>query len=148
MLDKLRSYFSTQKFMYIFIGFILLAIGYYVYSVYVTPKINPSYVENKEFEQEGPNKEVELYLFYTDWCPHCKVAKPEWDKLKDEFQEKGVNNTTIIFREVDCEQEKQVAEEFEVETYPTIKLIKNNEIIEYNAKPKYDTLVEFLHTTL
>ena len=59
-----------------------------------------------------------------------------------------MNNTTIIFREVDCEQEKQVAEEFEVETYPTIKLIKNNEIIEYNAKPKYDTLVEFLHTTL
>tara|TARA_Y100000780_G_scaffold232441_2_gene263936 strand:- start:638 stop:1042 length:405 start_codon:yes stop_codon:yes gene_type:complete len=134
--------------MYLFIGLMLLAVGYYVYNLYVTPKINPTYVENNEFSQEGPTKEVELYLFYTDWCPHCKVAKPEWNKLKDEFQERGVNNTTIIFREVDCEKEKKLAEEFGVEGYPTIKLVKDNEVIEYDAKPKYETLTEFLHTTL
>lgn len=148
MLDKLRGYLNTKTMMIALVAVLLLVVGYYVYSTYVTPKINPAYVENSEFVQEGPSKEVELFFFYTEWCPHCKSAKPEWNKLKSEYENKGINNTTIIFKEVDCDKEEKVADEFNVEGYPTIKLVKDSEIIEYNAKPKYDTLVEFLHTTL
>jgi protein disulfide-isomerase A1 len=148
MFEFLGAYFSKQ---YLFIALAVvafLAIGYYVYTSYVQPKINPAYIENNEFTQEGPPKEVELYFFYTEWCPHCKAAKPEWAKLKEEYEGKTINNTSIIFREVDCDKEEKVADEFNVEGYPTIKMVKDSEIIEYNAKPNYDTLVEFLHSTL
>ena len=37
---------------------------------------------------------------------------------------------------------------FKIEGYPTIKLIKNNEIIEYDAKPKKETIKTFLDTVL
>jgi len=128
---------------------LLLSIaGYYAYTQFVSPNIDPSYVENKEFVQDGPTKQVELFFFYTDWCPHCKTAKPEWHKFVEEYSDKTVNNTTIIFREIDCEKDEATANQFKVESFPTIKLVKDNEIIEYEAKTNYDTLVEFIHTTL
>ena len=34
------------------------------------------------------------------------------------------------------------------EGYPTIKLVDNNKIIEYDAKPELDTLHQFLNTSL
>lgn len=148
MLDKLKEFATTRNMIIALVAVLLLVVGYYTYVTYVTPKINPAYVENSEFMEKGPPKEVELFFFFTEWCPHCKAAKPEWNKLKTEYESKGINNTTIIFREIDCDKEEKIADEYGVEGYPTIKLIKGNEVVEYNAKPEYDTLVEFLHTTL
>lgn len=148
MIETLKEYLNKKYLMVALSVIFLIAVGYYSYIYYVQPKINPSYVENSEFVEEGPPKEVELFFFYTEWCPHCKTAKPEWHKVKEEYENKTINNTKIIFREVDCDKEEKIADEFNVEGYPTIKLIKNTEVIEYNAKPNYDTLIEFLHSTL
>jgi thioredoxin-like negative regulator of GroEL len=49
---------------------------------------------------------------------------------------------------VDCDKEAALAEKFNVQGYPTIKLVKGNQVIEYDAKPEKDTLMEFLHTSL
>ena len=43
---------------------------------------------------------------------------------------------------------KVVTTEFNVEGYPTIKLLKDGQIIEYDAKPSKDTLNQFLNTVL
>ena len=37
---------------------------------------------------------------------------------------------------------------YKIEGFPTIKLLKNGQIIEYDAKPSKTTLVEFLNTAL
>lgn len=147
-LSTIGKYFTRNNMMIALLVVVFIAVSYYVYTTYVQPSINPAYVENSEFVQEGPPKEAELYFFYTEWCPHCKNAKPEWAKLKDEYANKTINNTSIIFREVDCDKEEKIADEFNVDGYPTVKLVKNSEVIEYNAKPNYETLVEFLHSTL
>ena len=49
----------------------------YVYNYYISPKLDPSFVPNKEFvkEEEAPKK-ADLYFFYTEWCPHSKKSKP------------------------------------------------------------------------
>jgi len=49
---------------------------------------------------------------------------------------------------VNCEEDKQTADRFDVEGYPTIKLVYGNKVIEYDAKPDLDTLKEFLSTSL
>ena len=56
--------------------FTIIAIVFYYY---FTAK--PSYKANNEFTEEGvgQGKHAELMLFYVDWCPHCKTAKPVWD---------------------------------------------------------------------
>jgi thioredoxin-like negative regulator of GroEL len=61
---------------------------------------------------------------------------------------KTVNGIKINFFEVDCDSDPATAEKFNVKGYPTIKMLKGNQIIEYDAKPSKDTLTEFVNTTL
>lgn len=153
MLGMLKNGFSNMMsnkrlLIIIVLSAIFIGVSIYVYMTYITPKINPQYIENKEIQEEPGTKNAEIYLFYTEWCPHCKKAKPEWQKLKENYENKTINNYVIYFREVDCEKDEKTADEFNIEGYPTIKLIKDGQVIEYDAKPEYSTLEEFIHTTL
>lgn len=143
---------SYKNFAIILIlAIIFLVVAIYTYKRYISPKINPKYVENSEFLPEDTNKKTEvadLYFFYTTWCPHCKKSMPVWKSLKDEFDNKEFKGVTINFIEVDCDKDTALAEKFNVQGYPTIKLVKGNQIIEYDAKPSKDTLMEFLETSL
>ena len=91
-------------------------------------------------------------LFSVDWCPHCKKAKPIWEELKTEYENKTVNGYTIIFTDIDCTNEtpeiEKIITKYKIEGYPTIKLLKNGQVIEYDAKPSKATLEEFLNTVL
>ena len=126
-------------------GILLIVIAYFIYKNYLLNKIRPNYVENKEFINKNVDS-VELYFFYTDWCPHCKTAKPIWEDLKNTTN--MVNNVKINYIDVNCEKEKELAEKFSIEGYPTIKLVKDNQVIEYDAKPEKETLILFLNKFL
>ena len=124
---------------------LLIIIAYFIYKNYLLDKIKPNYVENKEFINKNVDS-VELYFFYTDWCPHCKSAKPIWEDLKNTTT--MINNVKINYIDVNCEKEKELAEKFSIEGYPTIKLVKDNQVIEYDAKPDKETLIIFLNKFL
>jgi len=160
--DKLSESLGTISKTKIVIIVVLLSVfigaTYYVYQYYVQPRLNPDFVPNKEFVSEysdsdaaasGPAK---IVYYYVKWCPHCKKATPEWQKVKEEFNGKDINGTEIIFEEVDCEKNAEStkrANTDKVTAYPTIKLHKaDNTIVEYNAKPEAATLKEFLNMTL
>ena len=91
-------------------------------------------------------------LFTVDWCPHCKTAKPEWEQLKAEYKDKKINGYKVIFTDIDCTKETAQVEKlmntYKIEGYPTIKLLKDGQVIDYDAKPTKDTLVKFLNTVL
>jgi thiol-disulfide isomerase/thioredoxin len=128
--------------------FIIIVI--YIYRSYVIPKLKPSYVANKEFHKSEDAKVAEVYYFFADWCPHCKSARPHWDRLKGEFEIKQVNGYKLHFIEVDCTDSESVRasemmDKYKVEGFPTIKLKKDGKVIEYNAKPNFETMSEFLH---
>ena len=73
---------------------------------------------------------------------------PVWQNLKSELDGKQMKGVTLSFIEVDCDKESGLAEKYNVQGYPTIKLVKGNQVIEYDAKPAKDTLMEFLNTSL
>ena len=134
--------------------FVILAI-YYYYN-HVSPKLKTSYHANAEgntgASSNGPTKQAELMLFYADWCPHCKTAKPIWNELKTQYQNKTINGYQVLFTEVNCTSEsaetEQMMNKYNIEGFPTIKLLKDGQIIEYDAKPTRETLNEFLNTVL
>ena len=37
------------------------------------------------------NKEVVIYFFHVDWCPHCKTAKPEWNNFSRKMDGNQIN---------------------------------------------------------
>jgi thiol-disulfide isomerase/thioredoxin len=138
------------------IGIVILftALGLFCYFYYFAPKINTKYSDNNEgsYTESTSGKNAELLFFYADWCPHCKAAKPIWNDLKSEYENKTINGYHIIFTEVDCSEETpevdKMMNQYNVEGYPTIKLLKDGQVIEYDAKPTKDTLTQFLNTVL
>ena len=147
--------FTNKKYIIV----LLLIIGIFItisivyYKRIVQPRLNNKYVANKEFLPENSTAQLSqppqatLYYFYTTWCPHCKTATPHWQSLQNET--KGViKGVEIVFKEVDCDQDTTMADKFKITGYPTIKLIYNNTIYNYDAKPDKDTLIQFLNSVL
>ena len=151
MLERLKSMGlslagNTQLLTILFLIAVLIVITLWVYKKYISPKLQTSYAPNKEYIKSETSKSVDLYLFYTEWCPHCKKAMPEWSNLKQSIGDSQVNGYDVNFIEVDCEKEKALADQFKVEGYPTIKMVKDGQTIEYDARPDTNTLIKFLQT--
>jgi thiol-disulfide isomerase/thioredoxin len=145
---------STTIMIIVAIIFFAVVAGVYYY-YYVSPQMNTKYKPNSEKIDSGSSgngNSAELLFFFADWCPHCKTAKPIWDDLKSEYENKTINGYKVIFTEVNCSEEsaevEKIMNKYNVEGYPTIKLLKDGQIIEYDAKPSKETLRQFLNTVI
>ena len=73
----------------------------------------------KQIEDAGQSGNLTLLIFYADWSPHY-----EWiDPVIHEFE-----NPINIIR-VNTEGDEKVAKEFDVDTVPSVILMKNNSIL-------------------
>lgn len=148
--NTIKNLMSNKKMI---IVILLIALFFmaaiYAYKTYAVPRINPDYVSNKEFiKGDGLNETADIYFFYTEWCPHCKKAKPEWQQFKNKIDSNKINGVKINFREVNCDEDQETANKFKVEGYPTIKLVYGNKVVDYDAKPQTDTLLQFVNASL
>ena len=141
---------DKRFFLVLGITVIFIIAALYVWKTYISGRLNQSYVPNKEFvnKDDGGATEADLYFFYTVWCPHCKKARPEWDKFKELIGDSKIKGVRINFFEIDCDKDTATADRFKVDGYPTIKLIYNDRVIEYDAKPEAQTLRQFLNVSL
>jgi thiol-disulfide isomerase/thioredoxin len=134
--------------------FIVVAVVITIYIYNTTkPSSNPTgYVANYDKPTNHSEKMATMMLFTVDWCPHCKTALPEWTEMKSEYEGKTINGYTIVFEEYNCTNEtpqiESLMDKYNIEGYPTIKLIKDNQVIEYDAKPTKTTMETFLNTVL
>ena len=146
MQQKAMQFISKNK--YGLIG-VLLFVGILIYLIY---RMNQGHVKNalkyETPEQGGNSNIVEIMYFYTTWCPHCKNAKAEWDQFKTIYQGKVVKDMKIKCLDINCDEDEATADKYNVEAYPTIKLLKNGTVYEYDAKPNVDTLGQFLNSVL
>lgn len=138
--------YLTQHNVLLAVGVLLiLAIGVFGYLQY-TKKTN--YVDNKEFSEDASAGQkrppIDVYFFTVEWCPHCKKALPVWDSLTTEMP--SVNGRPVRYHKVDCDDKPQMADKFEVSSYPTIKLVSQKQTVEYDAKPELATLKQFIRT--
>ena len=156
MLDNIQSgaydlLTSSRFWMILIVAIFFLIVAIYLYNKYVTPMVDNKFIPNNEFQQKSDDSDaqnVDLYIFTVNWCPHSKKAVPIWEQLKAEYSNKTFNNYNINFIQVDGEENPSLADKYKVEGYPTIKMVKGNQIIEYDAKPSLEHLKEFLNSTL
>lgn len=145
-------YLLIQDFDDISTSNIFLCVSGYVYQKYVTPLTDEKYIANNEFikksDEQDKSEDIDIYFFTVIWCPHSKKAHPVWNEIKEEYHNKIFNGYKLNFIEVDGEENQELSDKYKVEGFPTIKLIKGNQIIEYDAKPTVEHLKEFLNSTL
>jgi len=131
---------------------ILFAIFYYVYTYVYLPKMDGA--KFADVANASPtDKEVTIYMFHVDWCPHCKKALPEWNMFSDEYNGKSVNGCRINCKEIDCTntddvQVQAVMDKYGVKQYPTVIAVMGGTDlrIDYDAKVKKDHLEKFVYS--
>lgn len=139
---------DSRIWMILVVIIFFLVVAFYVYNKYVTPLVDKNYIPNNEFPMKDKVDEVDIYLFTVNWCPHSKKALPVWEELKTEYNQQIFNGYKLNFIQVDGEENQELADKYKVEGFPTIKLVKGTQIIEYDAKPTTEHLKEFLNSVL
>ena len=139
----------------VFVFIILLVTGVFLYK-YINSFKAPSskYKENSDIisNSHSGTKSATVYFFYTTWCPYSLAAIPEWEKIVDKYTENNVNGYSINFIDVDCTKEtveiENMINKYNIEGYPTIKMIKDDQVIDFDAKAKFENIEKFLVTVL
>ena len=145
-LEKVKGFAAKNAYA---IAGILLFVGVLCYLVYRMYNGHVKSSAKYETPEQGGNSNiVDVMYFYTNWCPHCKNAKPEWEQFKTIYQGKTINNMKIKCLDINCDDDESTADKYKVEAYPTIKLVKDGTVYDYDAKPNVDTLGQFLNSVL
>ena len=150
------SFFASNKTYIIggIIGFLFfLVIGYFLYFRSSSSSDTTNYHANREqMSKSDGNKKANILFFSAQWCPHCQKAKPEWENFKGEYEGKVINGYTLVFTDYDCTEEtpenEAIMKKYNIEGFPTVKLIKDNQIIDFDANVKKDTLQQFVNSVL
>lgn len=127
----------------VIIGLLLVSIllGYY-------------YVYSRNQEEEGfqninltpEDNEVVMVLFYTEWCGYCKKFKPEWEKASRQMNNTKVNNNKVRFEKVDCDANSELAKEYEVNGYPTVKILRKGKVEDYEGERSLSGIKAYLES--
>ena len=156
-MNAVKGMLFNKKFIIILVvTAIFIGVAFWVYTTYVAPSINPDYVPNREFTDGEGSNTADLFMFSVDWCPYSKAAKPVWKKLTEKYNGQEVNGTLLQVKEIDGDKQAQQLENFEskylngkkIDGYPSIYMVKDDKVVEYEAKPKLDTLKEFINSVL
>lgn len=149
-LDLIQSHLSWPILIVMFlmgcVGFIIVLylIKKYIHRIKI--------VEGLTSDSPKEDSPVKLIFFSADWCPHCKVANPEWEKLVSNYEGKLINGRQVMFIKHNCTTEtpetKKLISQYNIEGYPNIKLIKDGQIIDFDAKPSEESLVKFLKSSV
>ena len=147
--------FNKKVIIILIVAAIFIGVAFWVYTTYIAPSIDPEYVPNREFTDET-SKTADLYMFSVDWCPYSKKAKPIWKKLTSKYDGRDINGISLSIKEIDGDKQASELAVFEttyldgkkIDGYPSIYMVKDDKVHEYDAKPNLETLTEFIQSVL
>jgi thiol-disulfide isomerase/thioredoxin len=131
------KYVEIIMWLYISVFLVIVAILFYAYR----KKTKPSFIENNEFTETAKHPTGDVYIFYTLWCPHCKTALEKLRELKNKY-------IHLSFTEIDADKNEDMANDYEVDSYPTIVLLYKNEKYIYDAELEASTFDLFIKTIM
>ncbi|XP_076868913.1 protein disulfide-isomerase A4 isoform X1 [Brachyhypopomus gauderio] len=91
------------------------------------------------FDTFMEGKDTVLVEFYAPWCGHCKQFAPEYEKIAQTLKE---SDPPIPVVKVDATTSSALGSRFEVSGYPTIKILKKGEPVDYDGERNEKEIVE------
>jgi protein disulfide-isomerase A1 len=99
-------------------------------------------LDENNFEASIKKNDLTLVEFYAPWCGHCKALAPEYDRAS--ILLKGTAGVALA--KVDCTEQRDLCEKYEVQGFPTLKLFRNDDSApsEFDQARKADAIVKFM----
>jgi thiol-disulfide isomerase/thioredoxin len=152
IVEVVRRYISPYYNIIVGITFLVLfmVIGYYAYDRLYLKRVANKF---KDVSNEPRrNKEVTVFFFHVDWCPHCKKALPEWNAFKAQNDGKPINGYLVKCVDMDCTNESsditRAINEYKIDSYPTVKMLREEKVIDFDSKITTSSLNSFVTTML
>ncbi|KAJ0726495.1 putative protein disulfide-isomerase [Helianthus annuus] len=103
-------------------------------------------LDHSNFSQVVSKHKFIVVEFYAPWCGHCKNLAPEYEKAASVLSS---HDPPVALAKVDAnaEENKGLAEQFGVKSFPTIKILKNGgEVVQdYKGPREADGIVQYLN---
>jgi len=162
----LKPYYKYMAIAFLVIVFII--VSKYAYDqYYVRPKKLAKV--NNIANSNNIRPIMAVYFFHVGWCPHCVTATPEWQAFEAQYHNTEVNGYLIQCFDIDCTEDNgdeviqfhnkeethiaptpirvsELIKKFKIDSYPTIKLTKDDLMIDYDAKVTKDNLSQFVNS--
>ncbi|XP_059631799.1 protein disulfide-isomerase-like [Cornus florida] len=102
-------------------------------------------LDHSNFSETVGKHDFVVVEFYAPWCGHCKKLAPEYEKAASILSS---HDTPLILAKVDAneEQNKAIANDFEIRGFPTIKILRNGgkSVQDYKGPRDADGIVDYL----
>ena len=96
-------------------------------------------LSQENFTKTAKTKDLMLVWFYAPWCKHCKQLEPEMEGAAVELEGWG-----ITVAKVDGTREKELADQYNVGGWPSIKMFRKGRVYEYNGPREKQNIIEFM----
>lgn len=95
------------------------------------------------YKQRVDLKRIKLINFHSSWCHWSNKIKPIWEELKKEMK---FSNIDII--DVKCDSNKVLCDKYQIDSYPTIKLVNENKVVEYTGDINSNDIYLFIKNNI
>lgn len=120
--------------------FLLSALLVAIANAAITEEAGVLVLGDDNFEEATTKHSAMLVEFYAPWCGHCKSLAPEWNKAA-----KTLADSTVKLAKVDATEHKDLASQFEIRGFPTIKYIKNGKTSDYTGGRTESEIVQWVN---
>jgi thiol-disulfide isomerase/thioredoxin len=143
ILQKISSLYKSipKNILLAILAIIIILLVMYMYNV-------PSMINTKKETFTSLEKPSSFMMFYTDWCPHCTHAKPEFKKVMDKCSSGELNGKKIVVKMINAEEDKELVKEYKVEGYPTLIFTRDGKNYTYEGNRTSADMMSYLETML
>ena len=80
----------------------------------------------KEFGIHGPYEGIFVIVLCSKWCTSCKLFAPILEKFRD--------NGSIMFKEIDIDENSNLVRDLNIHAVPALLFFKNGKLFDKNIK--------------
>lgn len=105
-------------------------------------------LDTSNFDTIMKSNDVVFVNFYAEWCRFSQMLKPIFAQASEKFQ--NLPQGKVVWGAVDADRQTDLANRFQVNKYPTLKLFRNGEIVrkEYRSQRSVEALSAFVQKQL